>query len=114
MTATGLPDRICPEHSDHRWQECAPWRLRCAWCGERVVMSQEWRDAHPEDHPRTTIRSNPVRFFLYPRSLITILWSGEPRTVTVDTENGSLMLRDLTDEESAELEAEAAEEGSTP
>ena len=62
----------------------------------------------------TTTRSNPVDFPLRPGDILTIVWSGEPRTVTADTGDGGLILRDLTEAEAAEMAAEAEAGGSQP
>lgn len=53
---------------------------------------------------------NAVHFTLTHGTMITIQWSGELRTVIVDTSSGQPILRDLTDAEQQEIEREMAAE----
>lgn len=50
-------------------------------------------------------------FTLGPGDLMTISWSGEPRTVTCDRiEDGRAVIRDLTEDEQLDLDRQAYDE----
>lgn len=52
----------------------------------------------------TDTSPSPIHFPLASGDMLDLFWSGQPRTVIVDTEDGALILRDLTDAEAEQLD----------